>query len=484
MRFPNFIKNLLSVYSANFVVGIIGIATIPLVVSALGKEQYGIYSIYTVLASYVALVDCGVTKHFVRLIASDRRVENQTECLQKALGWYLVLSAILILTLPLNIYFVVAFLFPVAPIHQNQLIMIIILVIIEFIITIPTMISQTLTISNENFTRLSKYNVITGCYRYGLMISGAFYFKKPAMVVAFLVVRRIIDIYFAKKIMQWPERDVWRPRIRFSEFKAILARSSILSLAQFLQTTIVAIGSILVNRNFGVYVLGNYRAAFDLGGKIWFLSNGIGMLLYPKFSNLLSDDSKKKRITEKIYDLLKMSWVFYLLLSLMGILAAKYILPIIKLDTEQILIFFMILFVGICINAHSNVAYEFLLADGRYETVAKLSIIGLGLLWAFFHFTKTIIGPYSIAWAWVISQAVYALSADELLVALKCVNENSKKRKYFLLKAGMLAVTISCLLSVIYYKGVGSSILILVVISLGVVYLLVKFPIRQFINRA
>jgi O-antigen/teichoic acid export membrane protein len=484
MKLTDFFKNLLSVYSANFISGILGVAAVPLVVAALGKEQYGIYSIYTILASYVAIVDCGVTKHFVRLIASNRNPENQKECLQKALGWYLLLAIILISTLPLTILFVCRFLFPVSNVYQNQLMLIVILVVVEFCITIPTMISQTLTVSNEKFTRLSKFNVITGCYRYGFMIFAALMFKKPSIVVAFMAGRRLVDIYVAKKIIQWPSRDVWRPRIKFGEFKTILARSSILSLAQFLQTTIVAIGSILVNREFGVYVLGNYRAAFDLGGKIWFLSNGIGMLIYPKFSNILADESNRKMIAEKIYGLLKLSWTFYLLIGLLGILSAKYILPIMKLNSDQIVIFFVILFVGICINAHSNVAYEFMLADGRYETVAKLSIVSLGILWAAFYFLKSAVGPYCIAWAWVLSQSVYALSSDELMMTIKFNKADSIKGRSFLLKLGMLIVTIACLIAEIYYNGVASLMLTATLIMVGILYLLKMLPIRQFMNRA
>ena len=75
-KVPAFITNLLSVYSANAVNGVLGIVAVPLVVSALGNEGYGIYSIYVILASYVAIIDCGVTKHFVRLMSSAPDKDN------------------------------------------------------------------------------------------------------------------------------------------------------------------------------------------------------------------------------------------------------------------------------------------------------------------------------------------------------------------------------------------------------------------------
>jgi O-antigen/teichoic acid export membrane protein len=483
MKFPKFIKNLLSVYSANFVVGITGIATIPLVVSAIGKEKYGIFSVYTVLASYVTLVDCGVTKHFVRLIASDRSFENQTDCLKKAFGWYLILAVLLTLTLPLSIYVVCHMLFPVAPIYQSEIKWITLLVVIEYCLAIPIMMSQTLTISNEKFQNLSRYNVVTGSYRYILMIVSAFLYRQPSMIVAFLTARRFMDIFCAKKMLHWPNKEVWRPKIKFYEFKSILARSSILSLTQFLQTTVVAIGSILINRDFGIRVLGNYRAAFDLGGKIWFLSNGIGMLVFPKFSKILADKDDKKKITEDIYNLLMTSWTGYLLISVIGILSAKYILPLMNLDSQQIIFFFIILFVGICINAHSNVAYEFLLADGRYETVAKLSIISLSMLWILYELLKNMIGPYAIAWSWIISQSVYAIIADELLVATKQQAENHFKKRYFFPKTFMLAIALSCLIAELYCQRTISTTIIICVTISGCYYLFKLFRKLQFFTK-
>lgn len=446
---PVFISNLLFVYSANFVNGLLGIVSIPVVVSYLGKEQYGIFSIYTVLASYVALVDCGVTKHFVRLIASDRSSENQRACLQKALGWYLVLFTILIVLLPLVIYFVVHFLFPVSIEHQRDLRLIVIAAVIEFFLMIPTIMSQTLTVANEQFGKFSRFNFITGLYRYGLMLAAAIVFKTPAVVVCFLVSRRLVDIYCAKKLMLWPEKRVWRPRINFYEFKSILARSSILSLAQFLQTTIVAIGSILVNRYFGTLALGNYRAAFDLGSKIWFISNGIGLLVFPRFSKTLTHFENRNEIAHRLYRLLTSSWLLYLLLALCCVLGAKFILPLIKLDAQQIVIFFMILFMGFCINAHSNVAYEFILADGRYATVTVLSISSLVLLYSIFMVLKNSVGVYAIAWAWVITQSVYGILVDELILSRHFIFD-SGHIKLLIIKIGLLMLTMACLVAEVY----------------------------------
>jgi O-antigen/teichoic acid export membrane protein len=226
-------------------------------------------------------------------------------------------------------------------------------------------------------------------------------------------------------------------------------------------------------------VLGNYRAAFDLSSRIWFLSNGIGLLLFPKFSKILANESDGKRLAISVYEILKTSWAVYMLISLAGILLAKYLLPLIGMDSEQVWLFFIILFAGMCMNAHSNLSYEFLLAQGRYETVMKLSFICLVLLWGTFYLLKTF-GPHSIAWAWVVSQAIYAILSDELLIAMSRNKENAVKNMFFLIKLFMFAMTMVCLFAEIYFKGFISLSLITVVTLLGLFYILSNSSINQY----
>ncbi len=416
---PKFLLHLLSVYSANALNGILGVIAVPLVVSVLGGERYGIYSIYAVLASYIALIDCGVTKHFIRLMSSATHPEGKTDFLRKAFGWYLFLALVLAGSLPLLVFLVTRYLFPVPTEYLSQVRWIVILAVIEYVLTIPLMLTQAYTMANLGFGRYSNFIAISGFLRYFLMFLGAWMYKSPVMVVLFLVARRIFELFGARFILLMPPRNAWRPRINILEFFQVLKASSVMSLAQFLQTTVVSIGSVLLNRHFGVAVLGNYRAAFDLSSKVWFFSNGIGLVVFPKFSQILSNTGEREGLLVKMMLWLEKSWVGYLLIAIMAICGAPALLPLIQLGDEQILHFFMLLILGICLNAHTNVSYEYLLADSRYQSVAFLSFGVLIIMYLSYLFLIGSAGPYAIGWAWIVSQAAYALVADELVVRKK-----------------------------------------------------------------
>nr|MBC8394050.1 hypothetical protein [Deltaproteobacteria bacterium] len=241
-----------------------------------------------------------------------------------------------------------------------------------------------------------------------------------------------------------PPKSAWKPRINVSELKNILATASVMSLAQFLQITIVSLGAVFVNRHFGIAILGNYRAAFDLASKIWFFSNGLGLIVFPKFSQLLSIKRERESLYKKMNLWLEKSWTGYLLIGLLAVMCASWLLPLINLDDTQIVIYFKLLIFGLCLNAHTTVSYEYLLADNRYGKVALLSLCVLIILWLSYFSMVDIAGPYAIGWAWIASQTVYAFTADALVIR----NESElwrRQSKPLFLKVLIFAMTGVCL---------------------------------------
>ena len=443
-KIPTFIINLISVYSANAINGVLGIVAVPLVVAALGSEGYGIYSIYIILASYVALIDFGVTKHFIRLMSSASDKDKQTEYLQTAFGWYIALSVILICALPALIYIVIEQLFPVPEHFRSSVNWIVILSVAEYVLAIPIMLTQAYTVSNHEFKRYSNFLTTCGVFKYSLMFLAAWLYRNPAVIVLFLVLRRVFELIFMHLLLLKPPKSAWKPRINVSELKNILATASVMSLAQFLQITIVSLGAVFVNRHFGIAILGNYRAAFDLASKIWFFSNGLGLIVFPKFSQLLSIKRERESLYKKMNLWLEKSWTGYLLIGLLAVMCASWLLPLINLDDTQIVIYFKLLIFGLCLNAHTTVSYEYLLADNRYGKVALLSLCVLIILWLSYFSMVDIAGPYAIGWAWIASQTVYAFTADALVIR----NESElwrRQSKPLFLKVLIFAMTGVCL---------------------------------------
>lgn len=412
-----FFRNITSVYAVNVLNGILGVIVVPIAVHVLGVSRYGIFSIYSVLAGYIALVDLGITKNLSRLLAGDEEAENRSKHLQTVFGLYLTISAAMIILLPLIIYLVSKYVFPVGAESIGKVKWIAALAIVEFIIAVPAAMMQTRCIADERFERYSKFTLVSGLYRYGFMFAGILIFKQPEMVVVLVVSRRLIDAFAARWIMGGLPKGSWRARFDAKDFRLMIGSSAALSIAQLFQITIVAIGSVLINRFSGIEALGIYRSAFDLASKIWFFSNAIGLVVFPRFVRTLAVSGNRTRLFSYLPSVFNLSWAGYALISMTGALASSFFLDLLGLRLTITQNMFILLLFGVSMNAHANLSYEFLQSAGRYWSAARLSGLAVSLMIVIFFGLYNRIGMPAIGWAWIMSQVIYAMIADALTLA-------------------------------------------------------------------
>lgn len=378
----------------------------------MGTSGYGLFSIYIVLLSYFSLADLGISKNLFRQLSAERAQATQCYNLQIALGMYLIITAFLLISVPLLIVVIPLYVFPVPLESFVALRLIVLLTLIEYILSIPLIMLQNYCISNEKFDDYSKFTFISGLYRYLLLFAAVWLLGSPVAIVGVMTARRIIDLFVALKIMGSLPPKAWRPVFDFSIFKSIICRSSSLTFAQLFQSTYIAMGSFLINKYFGLHVLGIYRAVFDLVNKIWFVSNGIALVLFPKFSKMLAETDNRKHYSSLSFVILALSWSGYSLLSVSGSLFASDFLTIIGLYKTEMPAMFILLLLGVNICSHGNLSYEFLQAAGRYRLVAILNMLVLPVMYLSFTSLLNYTGMYAVAWAWIISQTIYSTLAD------------------------------------------------------------------------
>jgi len=462
----DFKRNIFYVYLTNALNGILGIILVPLCVKMMGTSGYGLFSIYAVLLSYFSLADLGISKNLFRQLSAEREESTQRYNLQIALGMYLIVTAVLLLTMPLMIVGIPLYVFPVSAENLAPLRLIVFLTLIEYVISIPLIMLQNYCIANEKFDCYSKFTFISGVYRYLLLFTAVWTLGSPVAIVAIMAARRIIDLFAALKIMGALPRNSWRPVFDLAVFKSIISRSSALTFAQLFQSTYIAMGSFLVNKYFGLHGLGIYRAVFDLVNKIWFVSNGIALVLFPKFALMLSVPDSRKRLISLSFVMLCLSWSGYSLLSVTGTLFAPLFLAIIGLYKSEMSAMFILLLLGVSINSHANLSYEFLQAAGRYRLVAVLNMIALILLYLSFNLLLSHTGIYAIAWAWIISQTLYSTFTD--CMSLKEMNATSKKHLILLLvKLLILSIPLSAIfIRILSLPNFYIYILLIVIIAL------------------
>ncbi|EDL65259.1 lipopolysaccharide biosynthesis protein [Bacillus sp. SG-1] len=406
------VRHVTSIYAVYALKGILGLVFIPSALNQLGTEHYGIYTIFLTLTAYIVFIELGTTKNLSRLLAMEKDEDAKKQHLQSTLGIYIIFCIALLILLPLLQTLIPVIIFPVDQLNLPVLKLIILLAVIDYIASVPTSMFQAYCIAEERFNNYSKYQFVSGILKYSFMYTGLFCFSRPDILVMFMVFARCTDILSARVLMGALPQGSWSPRFRYQKIKLLLGASFVLSTSQFLQQTVIAIGSVLVNRFFGLHYLGIYRSAFDLATKVWFFSNAIGLVIFPKFVRMLVDPQERTLLYNRLPFILLISWFSYYLLNMAGVLLAPVGLKLMGMSEHETVGLFVILLLGVCINAHSNLSYELLLAGGRYWMGAALNGGALFLLISCFLIFYQTGGVLAIGWSWLISQMVYALATD------------------------------------------------------------------------
>jgi O-antigen/teichoic acid export membrane protein len=416
----NFVRNLSGLYLVQAVNGLLGVAFVPFAVLRLGVAGYGVLAIYAVLAAYVVLVELGLGKGLVRQLGVETDESARREQLRVAVGLYICICALLAAAAPLLMWAVPRFVFPVPATELTAVRLITLLAVLEYMLGVPASVLQNHCISAERFERYSRYVLATGLLRYGLSFAAVAIFQRPEVIVAVIVLRRLGDVTLARAIMGPLPPGSWRPSFDRVRFVALLRQSAVLSIAQFFQLSVVAAGSILVNAEQGIDAMGRYRAVFDLASKVWFFSNVIGFVAFPRFVRLVGRSEHRAELVRLLPHAMYVSWVIYGVLVVAGSLAGPWALELVGLGSAAPAALFILVLGGVAYNAHASLSYEYVQASGRYGHSAALAALSLvTLVMAFYAFL-----PHqpalAVGWAWLVSQSICAVLLDG--VALRALS--------------------------------------------------------------
>jgi O-antigen/teichoic acid export membrane protein len=414
-------KSLMSVYSVHLVNGVLGLGAVPVALRLLGAEGYGLFSLYTLMVSYLLFADLGIAKNLQAVLARHRsaadEITHRRSALGTALGLYSLLCAAWLATLPLLLWLIPRFVFPVDAEYQGTLRLLIVLALGEFILNVPHSLIQSACLAREDFARYSRYALFSGLLRNSVLIVGVVVFRSPGALAAAMLARKALDVCIAWWVMGAMPRDSWRPHYKRSAAVAMLAQSGMLSVSQILNSTLMGAGSYLVNAFLGLNALGLYRVAFDLAGKVAVIANGITLILFPKAAFAFADSAHRRILGVLLRPALEASWSFYMLLGACGVAVAPLILPWVGIIQPDAVALFISLAVGLSLNCHTSIASELIQATGRYRQNIVVSLAGISVTVGVFLATMTIAGLSAIGVAWIATSVVSALLADAILLS-------------------------------------------------------------------
>ncbi len=462
-------RNLLAVYAAHAVNGVLGVIAVPAAVKLLGIEGYGLLSIYALMVSYILLADFGIGKNLLRLLAERREAGEQVRQLRVALGLYGLLCGAWIAAAPLLALAAPRYIFPVPGPAMAAVRWIAILSIAEFVLGIPASLMQTACVAGQRFDRYSRFSMVSAFLRNGIILAGAWAFRSPEAIAFLLAARKIAEIWIARRLLGPLPPGSWRPLFDRKSLRAMLGQSATLSLAQVSYSSVMSAGSLLVNAAFGLHGLGLYRAAYDLAGKIAFVANGATLVVFPRAARYFGGAERPQRAGAMFSDLFLCSAAGYACFAAMAVAAAPSVLPAIGLQDGTIVRLFMILVVGLSINAHSLLANELIQASGRYRYNLYFSLSTLAALILLFFAARPFAGLMAIAWAWVGAGLVSACVADGLLLDLVA----TPPARQFASVAVKLLATAACAVLAASRSGIlAGAAAVLGALAIGVILLL------------
>jgi len=406
------------IYGANLVNGILGLIAIPIGLHQLHATGYGLFAIYLIIVSYSQFFELGMTKSLARSIAQANGVDEQCDILTTAITVFILIACTLIVLSPLIIYLATHYIFPAPTDILSTMKLIIAFGLLDYLLSIPTNIIKSYSTGLESFRTYSIFSVFSGLFRYTIMIVAFFLFNHSiSLVVLFSLSYRLVDLIIAQRIMTQLPKHCWRPTFNVRKIGTMLYQTLQLSTVQMAQTVMLTMGSIITSHLFGLAALGIYQAAFNIASKLWFFSNGIGLVIFPRFSKqALLSNAERRTVIQSLKIILRVSWLGYLLVAGVAILVSPFLLNIFHVNVNNAQPMLALLFIGMAMNAHSNISFNFLQASKRYKTALIMIVLSTFLLIVISIYLKANEGILAIGWAWLISQFIYAVTLDIFVV--------------------------------------------------------------------
>jgi O-antigen/teichoic acid export membrane protein len=400
------------VYGAHLATGVLGVLFVPFATRLLGFEGYALWSIYGVMQGYVVLVEFGLGKNLVRLLAAADASERRADLLRNAVACYLLVAGILcVLAFPLA-WFATLWLFPVPPGQEGQALAIAVLAAIDYVLGIPTALRGSYTVGQQEFSRLARSTAASGVLRFGFPLLALAAGATPLGVVAVTVARRLPEWWLASRLLSPVPHGAMRPTFDGRRIGAFFRQTAALAYAQILQVGIMSFGIWAIGRRADLAAVGAFRGLFDLASKVWFISSGISLVIYPAFAGMLVQPEQRSRLGMLLPLALRASLQVYAVTLALGVLVGVPLLPLLGFPDPAAQQPFALLLAGSVAMAHASVSYELLQSDGAFVRAAVVNALILGAYGAAVAALPDLPALVAVTAAWAVAQTIGVIALD------------------------------------------------------------------------
>jgi len=420
MRFLR--RNVLLVYGVYAVTIVSGLLLTPIIVDALGTEQYGIWAVIGSFLAFIGLLDIGIAPSVIRFSAEQRGRKSQEETsglASTALGLYLVIFLVsIVITLALAWALPSIVDIPHRFVDAAQLALV--LAMLGFAFRFPLGLFTSLLAGQQRYDVLNFAGLLSTVL-YVLMVAGVLLWRGGG-VVTLAVATLIVTLVRLLWPLLWVRRELPTLRLRPSlatraqarELLSFSGRNFLINVASkvVFSTDVIVVGIVLGSLAAGLY---------GIPAKLFALAFGVGMavttLLFPLLSEL-EGAADLERQRDYLLAGLRMGLAVVLLVSLpLAVLPDRFLaawLPDGDFGESEAVL--AILMASLLFAQPGYMLTQFLVARGRHSGIAVVRIAAVSVNLVLSIVLASLVGIWGVALATLVTEGIASAVVTPWLV--------------------------------------------------------------------
>ena len=295
-------RNVVLIYGVHAVALVSGLIVTPIIVGALGTEQFGIWALIGSILGFIGLLDLGIGPSLIRFAAEQRGREARdetSELASTAFAIYLVLA--LVATL---LAVVLAWLLPLVVEISDQYVraaqIAVVLSVGSFLMRFPVGLFSYLLAGQQRYDVLNIGNLLGAVLYFGLAVIVLHFAGGGLVALALIAVvatafRLVLPLFWLGR--ELPDLRLSRSLVTRRQARELLSFSSRNMLIQVASKVVVSTDVIVVGVIFGSVAAGVYGIPAKLFAIAYIVGTASTTLLFPLLSELegASDRERQER---------------------------------------------------------------------------------------------------------------------------------------------------------------------------------------------
>jgi O-antigen/teichoic acid export membrane protein len=293
-------RNVVLIYGVHAVALVSGLVATPIIVGALGTEQFGIWALIGSILGFIGLLDLGIGPSLIRFAAEQRGRDARGETSELASTAFAIYLVLALLTTVLAV--VLAWLLPLVVEISDQYVraaqIAVLLSVGSFVIRFPAGLFGFLLAGQQRYDVLNIGNLL-GQVLYFVLVVVVLYVANGELVALALITvvvtafRLLLPLLWLRR--ELPELTLGRSLATRAQAKELLSFSSRNMLIQVASKVVVSTDVIVVGVIFGSVSAGVYGIPAKLFALAYVVGIASTTLLFPLLAELEGADDRERQ---------------------------------------------------------------------------------------------------------------------------------------------------------------------------------------------